>query len=381
MYAQIIQPLFVIDCSPDTLKLKLDKLSDAAALYAIRCRRQNNIINDIASLIQPRNILHVLSGSDSVIHNIPVISGLVKIHSDGQYCNFTIDVRQFNRSDVLLLNVGTLLRPTHLPTYRPEGQRWVAYTRESPHHVRTEFPSDMFNHTMTYSPHSDIPVPYGECHQLPDINPHYNAATNMAAGKKHLAAWFVSNCYGQSGRMDYVNRLMRYMPVHVYGKCGNYTCPKNDDACDNTLTKDYKFYLAFENSLCRWYLTEKVFRAYESQVVPVVMGALDYTEHLPKGSYLHVADYDSPRALARHMLELSANDTLYNAMFSWRKHYTCSSLDMLTYSRNVCTFLHTTKDTGPHVTSFVKHFNKTEDCEKKGPYLVKLGLRRTRDYH
>ena len=47
------------------------------------------------------------------------------------------------------------------------------------------------------------------------------------------------------------------------------------------MLKDYKFYLAFENSLCQDYITEKFFQAANAGVVPIVYGGisnLDYEE-------------------------------------------------------------------------------------------------------
>ena len=67
-------------------------------------------------------------------------------------------------------------------------------------------------------------------------------------------------------RLTYGHELNRYINVDIFGKCGNdYVCSKKrKDACITEITKQYKFYLAFENSNCREYITEKLYRnAYE----------------------------------------------------------------------------------------------------------------------
>ena len=49
-------------------------------------------------------------------------------------------------------------------------------------------------------------------------------------------------------------------------------CRRDDHQCEDKLLKSHKFYLAFENSVCKDYVTEKFFNALETGIVPVVMG-------------------------------------------------------------------------------------------------------------
>ena len=365
---------------------QLNKPTNATVSY-IRNKIRNNDTAHLAvsskkNMMKPSTqtrqvkTLQILRGTDKVSHFVPVHLGVVRLGTSGLRCNITDDINWFDRSQVLLMNMGIIFESGNvsLPSRRLDGQRWVAYTRESPYHISPIATNYSFNHTMTYSPYADIPVPYGECHPLGSEKNYISQNGSMASGRRHLVAWFVSNCAGQSGRMLYVKQLQKYIPVHIYGKCGTYTCPQHDEACITLLRDNYKFYLSFENSLCHWYLTEKVFRAYEAEVVPVVMGALDYSEHLPNGSYLHVADYESPEALARHMMELNANDTLYNEMFNWRTKYRCGIGDVHLYTRKVCQFLHETDNIGNYATNFGEHWNRTTLCKKKAKYLQHLGV-------
>lgn len=87
------------------------------------------------------------------------------------------------------------------------------------------------------------------------------------------------------------------------------------------LDHDYKFYLAFENSNCVDYITEKLFEnALQQSLVPIVMGARpeDYKKYAPYRSYIHVDDFESPRELAEYLYELDEDDDAYNRYFQWR---------------------------------------------------------------
>ena len=60
------------------------------------------------------------------------------------------------------------------------------------------------------------------------------------------------------------------------------------------LERDYKFYLAFENSICRDYVTEKFFNPLLFSTVPIVYGGADYEAiGAPPHSYIDVRNYTS----------------------------------------------------------------------------------------
>ena len=91
----------------------------------------------------------------------------------------------------------------------------------------------------------------------------------------------------------------------------------------------YKFYLSLENSLCRGYITEKLFLAMYSGTIPIAYGGLsksDYLEVVPPHSFIYAEDFPSVQALGEHLLYLSQNETAYNSYFWWKRHYQLSSI-------------------------------------------------------
>ena len=145
------------------------------------------------------------------------------------------------------------------------NQIWMLFMLESPCHTTgTEIFKDKINWTMTYRMDSTIVTPYFK--YLPFSlqkgsikGQRLPTKVNYAEGKTKLIAWFVTNCRSHSGRLDYVRELKKYVHVDVYGSCGNLRCDRfrKTQECEDMLEKDYKFYLGFENSKCKDYITEK----------------------------------------------------------------------------------------------------------------------------
>ena len=236
---------------------------------------------------------------------------------------------------------------------------------------------------MTYLPESDIYLPYGrieplrsapntEIERLNIQEEVRSSRVNPAKGKTKLAIWLVSNCHARSNRMGYVRKLQKYMHVDIIsngGKCGGKDlCPKsrNEDVCYDMIEQTYKFYLAFENSICRevsdrrkfsisellnqlklyfffQYVTEKFFNSIGRNIVPIVLGGANYSAIAPKHSYINALDY-SPRQLAAYLKELDENDSLYAEFFWWKPFYRVVNLHQTNRESfcKLCAALHAT---------------------------------------
>uniref|UniRef100_A0A336LTI5 Fucosyltransferase n=1 Tax=Culicoides sonorensis TaxID=179676 RepID=A0A336LTI5_CULSO len=205
---------------------------------------------------------------------------------------------------------------------RHPSQIFMLYLLECPYHTpNIKFP-DSFNWTATYRRDSDIVAPYEKWEYYDPRIKQIEQDRNYALNKTKKVAWFVSNCGARNGRLQFAHELQKYIDVDIYGFCGEYKCPRsNAEKCFEVLDHDYKFYLAFENSNCKDYITEKFFvNALGRNILPIVMGARpeDYALSAPHRSYIHVDEFTSAKELAEYLHMLDKNDELYNSYFKWK---------------------------------------------------------------
>lgn len=186
--------------------------------------------------------------------------------TDCKFLNNADGTKAATKADAVILFEDHTRDINVLKALRPKNQIWIWQMLESPPNVD---PFDTYlkqqnliNWTATYRRDSVLVTPYSKFvfysnyTGLPK-----KPKKNYAAGKTRKVAWFVSNCNPPNGRSNYVRELIKYIEVDVYGACSDKVCPKiNEAGCDDLLNKDYKFYLSFENSNCKDYITEKFFQ-------------------------------------------------------------------------------------------------------------------------
>lgn len=146
--------------------------------------------------------------------------------------------------------------------------------------------------------------------------------SDVFSTKTNFSAILISNCRSNSLREKYLSELKQYIPVDVYGNCGTLNCPKSEEnvTCREYIGRKYKFYLAFENSMCNDYVTEKLFDTLHFNIIPVVYGYANYSYYLPKSGYINALDFETPKQLAEYMLYLDKNKSMYNDYFKWKRY-------------------------------------------------------------
>ncbi|XP_031421423.1 alpha-(1,3)-fucosyltransferase 7-like [Clupea harengus] len=242
-------------------------------------------------------------------------------------CVLVTDHSWFPKADLIVFHNRELVNgqrrlPLDLP--RPEKQRWIWLSLESPPYNGNMRPlAGRFNYTMSYRRDSDIYTPYG--HLVPSQAPNGTTVDDfIPKGKTSLACWIVSNYNGGHERTAVYNRLKNIIPVDVYGGAVNKRL--SSENLIPTVSR-YYFYLSFENSIFRDYITEKVWRnAFAGGAVPVVLGPPreQYEAVMPKDSFIHVNDFSSVEELGHFLKTLAEDKERYATYFNWRLNSTFS---------------------------------------------------------
>ena len=145
-----------------------------------------------------------------------------------------------------------------------------------------------------------------------------------------MVLWLVSHCETVNNREQYAEELGKYINVDIFGKCSKKTCDgENTRNCISNSSTDYKFYLAFENSNCYDYITEKYGFNYDLAqllsllygsrfwfklhypLIMVVMGGGNYSRDAPPNSYIDTKDFKTPDTLAKYLNYLANNEVIY----------------------------------------------------------------------
>lgn len=254
-----------------------------------------------------------------------------------------------------------------LPKTRLPWQRWVLFNHETPcYWVYFKYNwtdlyrkwDNVFNWTMTYHLDSDIPMMYGEIRKRKKVQS-FNY-TESALSRKKDVAWLVSRCWTYSRRELYVQELKKYVDIDIYGGCGNRTevCKNNDSGdrwlvnkCFRMISRNYKFYLAFENAIADDYLSEKFFRAAQADMVVISRSGVNYTRlGIKPDWFINTSNFESPKALAAYIKKVSVSPYMYAKHIAWKNKYEAVSFrpaDRPSFCK-LCRKLHDESETPMH---------------------------------
>ena len=306
--------------SPSNIKTPRDGNADIFEGIEVHGDGSEKIILNWGTFGQSRHHTRVLFEGRGLFSHCPVSN-----------CRISTDKSDLNVADAVILTMldrDKASRCPDIPPYRPNyRQSWIFFQQEPPTDCiwwRYKCFDNIINATMTHRQDSDIYAPLmrvvkrekGKLYKADMVGKFDHERPNPK-----MVAWFVSHCHTQSRREIYARELAKHIEVDIYGSCGNLSCAKFNSGCDRNLTQTYNFYLSFENSICKDYVTEKCSRPLLSGLIPVVIGGADYSKILPKGSYIDVNDFESPKHLATYMKKVVSEPEVFKSFFEWREKY------------------------------------------------------------
>nr|AAI69838.1 Alpha 1,3/4 fucosyltransferase Lewis 2 [Xenopus laevis]AAI70150.1 Alpha 1,3/4 fucosyltransferase Lewis 2 [Xenopus laevis] len=233
---------------------------------------------------------------------------------DSSGCFFTVNRSLYPSANAVIIHHREVYKnKSILPQIpRPTNQYWIWFNKESrSHSPNLHIMENLINLTMSFRADSDIFTPYGRLERN-DGSQNFTIPV-----KSKLVAWVISNWNKNSKRYKYYSKLKKHLNIDVYGSKTKVLSHTNTL---ETLSQ-YKFYLAFENSIHEDYITEKLWsNSLLSGTVPVVLGPSrkNYERFIPSDSFIHVEDFSTPQKLALYLLELDKNDERYRQYFNWR---------------------------------------------------------------
>ena len=233
---------------------------------------------------------------------------------------------------------GTDLAGEDLPLPRLQHHEWALLHEESPmnNYMLVHGPMiQQFNHTATFRRESHFPLSSQNIESVEYLlkrKPIPVTEKNKLKKMKGLASvlYIQSHCDVASDRDRYVKELMKYISVDSYGEClQNKKLPRDlQDPVESmdspkflNLIAEYKFHLAFENAICKDYMTEKLFRVLHVGAVPIYRGSAEAKDWMPNGhSIIMVNDFSSPKELASFIEKLDSDDVRYEQYLQYKEN-------------------------------------------------------------
>ncbi|XP_065103631.1 4-galactosyl-N-acetylglucosaminide 3-alpha-L-fucosyltransferase 9-like [Paramisgurnus dabryanus] len=231
-------------------------------------------------------------------------------------CFLTDNRSLYSNADAVLIYHKSINRDlSNLPpSPRPPFQKWIWFNLESPYHTaKKPGIENLFNHTLSYRQDADI---FTRLHLTVRKTPDENFEIPK---KEKLVCWFVSNKNGRE-RNAYYNELKKHIYVHMYGKVNGTRLEHKDYY---STMANCKFYLSFENSVYKDYITEKINGPLSVGTVPVVLGPprKNYENFIPGDAFIHVQDFPDAKSLAEYLMRLDLDEVAYRRYFNWRRHF------------------------------------------------------------
>lgn len=193
-----------------------------------------------------------------------------------------------------------------------------------------------FNWTIFASKKATIYRPYFKViDKFEDVN-EKEKQLDFRSKNKNIC-WIVSNCAADfSKRTEFAIKLIKKLSfkTHIWGKASNRCLSSARNKLINhgplpghlrdhyygiqAVISDCRLYLAFENSVCSEYISEKFVNSLEAGAIPIVNGWRSSYEEKINNSFVHILDFQSIDSLAIYLEELVKNESIWLQYQQWR---------------------------------------------------------------
>ncbi len=117
--------------------------------------------------------------------------------------------------------------------------------------------------------------------------------------------WLYGNGWNRAARFSFVERILGFYKFKSY--VGEVKQPDKYN-----VIRKYRYYIAFENTVAPGYITEKIFDALKSHVVPIYYGAKNISEFIPLKSFVDASKFKNNESLIKFIKNV--NKIEYNNM-------------------------------------------------------------------
>ena len=278
---------------------------------------------------------------------------------------------------------------------RDSSQIWVAWSVESALNDRSWKPyekvpklNSLFNWTVFPSQFATVHRKYFHIEKRSTNSKHVEISVEDIRNRSKNYCWIISNCDSTwNNRNSMGNELIQHLkgPIHFWGaalqtkKClhkSNNTIDHGTlpglwvDYFDNSQRQmlDCKFYLAFENSNCSDYVTEKFLNAIEAGAIPIVNGWPKTYEQLLPGSFIHANQFGSIPKLAGYLDSLLKNEAELMKYHYWRSKFAFKRPSSYESACELCSKLQNVRTGGKEknvvkiIPNLAFHVKKLQKC-------------------
>lgn len=146
------------------------------------------------------------------------------------------------------------------------------------------------------------------------LQQHKPYSPKVLKDKTGFCNFVYSNCFAQDERTQMFELLSQYKKVDSGGRYRNNIGGAVKDK--KAFQEKYKFTIAFENTSCDGYATEKITEAFAAGTIPIYYGDPYIAEDFDEGAFVNCHRYNSFEEVVERVKEIDQDDQLYMRMLN-----------------------------------------------------------------